>query len=65
MNGLALAQLLQLLLPLGAQVYNQIRAANSGAGLPDVETLLANADKNWDSVIAAANAEIAKLPPTP
>lgn len=61
MNPLAIAQLLQVLLPLGAQVYNQIRSANAGANLPDVETLLANADKNWDSVIAAANAEIAKL----
>lgn len=63
MNLLGIAQLLQILLPLGAQVYNEIRNANSSANLPDLDTILAATDKNWDSVIAAAQAELAKLNP--
>lgn len=58
MDALAIAQLLQILLPLGANVYNQIRSANSGANLPDVATILAQTDANWDSIIAKAQAEL-------
>ena len=64
MNPLALANLLSLLIPLGMQVYTQIQQAHSGQLAP-IEDVLAAADKNWDSVIANAQAELAKLnPPT-
>ena len=62
---LALANLLSVLLPLGAKIYDQIQQANSGANLQPIEEVMANTDKNWDDVLAAAKAEIAKLqPPT-
>lgn len=62
MTPLEIAQLLQILLPLGADLYNKIRSANTGAPLPSVETILAGTNQNWGNVIAAAKAEIAKLP---
>ena len=62
---LAIAQLLSVLLPLGAKVYDQIQQANADQ-LKPIQDILAASDLNWDQVIAAANAEIAKLnqPPT-
>jgi hypothetical protein len=55
----ALAQLLSVLLPLGTKVYNQIQQANSDQ-LQPIADVLAAADKNWDDIIAAAKAELAK-----
>lgn len=65
MTPLEIAQLLQILLPLGADLYNKIKNANTGANLPSVADILANTDKGWDEVIAAANAELAKTLPPP
>ena len=60
MNPVALANLLSVLLPLGMQIYTQIQQAHSGE-LKPLEEILATADANWDTVITAAQAELAKL----
>ena len=57
---LAIAQLLSVLLPLGAKVYDQIQQANADQ-LKPIQDILAASDLNWDQVITAAKAEIAKL----
>ena len=57
---IAIANLLGLLLPLGAKVYDQIQQANADQ-LKPIADILAASDKNWDQVLAAAQAEIAKL----
>jgi hypothetical protein len=54
-----LANLLALLIPLGTNIYTQIQQANQDQ-LKPLADILAAADKNWDAVIAAAQAEIAK-----
>lgn len=61
---IAIANLLGLLLPLGAKVYDQIQQANADQ-LKPIADILAASDKNWDQVLAAAQAEIAKLNPPP
>jgi hypothetical protein len=57
MDPIVLANLLAQLLPLGIQVYTQIQQANSGTVKP-IEEILANADVNFDSVIAAAQKQL-------
>ena len=59
----ALAQLLSVFLPIGTKIYDSIQQANSGANLQPIADVLASADKNWEEVIAAAKAELAKQPP--
>ena len=63
MTPLQVAQLLQILLPLGAQVYTTISQDlnQQGANLPPVEQLLDQADKNWDAIGDKALSELAKL----
>lgn len=58
METTALAALIAQLLPLGIQVYNQIRAANPGANLPPLETILAAADADWDAIAKQAQAQL-------
>lgn len=65
MGALAIAQLIESLLPGMIALYNQIRAANAASQLKPVEEILATADANWDSVIATAQAELDKLNPPP
>ena len=60
-SALALAQLLAQLLPLGISAYTQIQQANQDQ-LKPIEEVLAAADAQWDSVIKAAQAELAKTP---
>jgi len=60
---IALANLLAILLPIGTKVYDQIQQANSGADLKPIADVLAAADQNWDAIVAAAKAELDKLPP--
>lgn len=62
-GALALATLIEQLIPVAVSAYKEIAAAHAEAQLPPVETILAKADANWDAVTAAANAEIAKLNP--
>lgn len=62
MDPVALANLLSLLLPLGMKVYTGIQQAHTDK-LKPIEDILAAADANWNDVIAAAQAELAKLPP--
>jgi hypothetical protein len=57
MPPVLLAQLIAQLIPLGLQVYNEIRNANPDQ-LPPIETILAQADAKWDDVIAAAKKEL-------
>jgi hypothetical protein len=59
MDPVTLANLLALLIPLGTNIYTQIQQANQDQ-LKPLADILAAADKNWDAVIAAAQAEIAK-----
>ena len=59
MDAVAIANLLSILIPLGMKVYTEIQQANSDQ-LKPLADILADADKNWDAVIAAAQAEIAK-----
>ena len=61
MNPIALANLLSILIPLGAKVYGQIQQANADQ-LKPLADVLAAADTNWDSVITAAQEESAKTP---
>jgi len=63
MDAVAIANLLSILIPLGMKVYTEIQQANSDQ-LKPLADILAAADKNWDAVIAAAQAEIAKAAPT-
>ncbi len=66
MNALAVAQLIESLLPQMIGLYNTIRADNAAANLKSVEEIIAQANANDDAVIAAADAELAKdKPPTP
>lgn len=59
MDPVVLANLLSVLIPLGMKVYTGIQQANQDQ-LKPLQDILDAADKNWDAVIAAANAEIAK-----
>lgn len=59
MDPIALANLLAILIPLGTKIYTGIQAANADK-LKPLADILAAADANWDSITAAANAEIAK-----
>lgn len=61
MDAVTLANLLSIVLPLGIKVYDAIQQANSDK-LKPITDILAAADKNWDAVIASANAEINKAP---
>jgi hypothetical protein len=61
METAAIMNLLTILLPLGVKVYDSIQQANADQYKP-LADILAAADTNWDSVIAAAQAEIAKTP---
>ena len=61
MDPVTLANLLALLIPLGTNIYAQIQQANQDQ-LKPLADILAAADKNWDAVIAAAQAEINKTP---
>jgi len=54
MNALAIAQLIENLLPAMIGLYNEIRQDASAASLKPVEQILAQADANWDDVIAAS-----------
>lgn len=55
MNALAIAQLIESLLPAMIGLYNQIRQDASAAQLKPVEEILAQANANWDAVIAASS----------
>lgn len=59
--AVALAQLLSQLLPLGISAYTQIQQANQDQ-LKPIEEVLAAADGNWDEIVKAAKAELAKTP---
>ena len=61
MDAIAIANLLSLLLPLGMKVYTEIQQANADQ-LKPIADILAAADADWDAVIAAAQAELAKTP---
>lgn len=61
MDPIALANRLSILIPLGAEVYGQIQQVNADQ-LKPLADVLAAADANWDTVIAAAQAELAKTP---
>jgi aspartyl aminopeptidase len=50
----ALIALLEQLAPLAANLVEQLQAANASQ-LAAIETILADADKNWQEVITAAN----------
>lgn len=65
MGALAIAQLIESLLPGMIALYSQIRADNAGSQLKPVEEILASADANWDAVIAVAQAELDKINPPP
>lgn len=58
----ALASLIAQLIPVGIQAYNGIRAANPGANLAPLETILAAADADWDAVAKQAQAQLAPPP---
>lgn len=61
--ALALAQLLEQLLPVGISVYNQIRNDLDAKTLASVEELLAKADALYAAIGTTADAEIAKNTP--
>jgi len=63
MDPIALANLLAILVPLGAKVYIAIQQANQDQ-LKPLADVIAAADANWDDVIVNAQAEIAKFTPT-
>ena len=60
MDPIALANLLAILVPLGAKVYIAIQQANQDQ-LKPLADVIAAADANWDDVIVNAQAEIAKF----
>jgi len=57
MDPITIANLIAQLIPAGMQLYNEIRKANPAA-LPPLETILAQADANWDAIAAAAKKEL-------
>ena len=57
MNPVAIAQLIASLLPSLIQLYNNIASQYSGQ-VPPIETILAQADANWNAIATAAQAEI-------
>lgn len=59
MDPTALANLLAQLLPIGINLYMQIQKQYADQ-IPPLETILANSDANWQSIIDAANVEINK-----
>jgi hypothetical protein len=61
MDPITVANLLSLLIPFWIKVYTEIQQANADS-LKPIADILASADKTWDSVIAAAQAEIGKTP---
>jgi len=56
MDFSGIAALLAQVIPLIVGAYEQLRANDST--LPPVETLLANADANYDAIIALAKAQL-------
>ena len=60
MDMTALMNLLSLLIPLGMKVYTTVQQAEADKYKP-IADVLAAADADWDTVIAAAQAELAKL----
>ncbi len=63
MNALAIAQLIEALLPQMIGLYNTIRTDNAAANLKSIEEIIAQANANDDAVIARADAELAKNNP--
>lgn len=63
MDPVAIANLLAALIPLGIKVYSEIEAANTGQLAPITDIITA-ANTGWVDVIAAAQAELAKVPVT-
>lgn len=59
--ALPIAQLIAQLLPVAIGAYKEIQAAHSSS-LPPVETILAQADANWDSVAATAKSQLNPQP---
>ena len=60
MNFAALATLLEQLIPLGIQAYEQL--VQNGSASKTTAELLAQADLNWDAIAATAKGQI---PPAP
>lgn len=60
MNPILIANLLSVLIPLGMRTYVEIQQAHTG-DLKPIGDVLASADANWDTIIANAQAELAKL----
>jgi hypothetical protein len=59
MDAATIANLIAQSLALGINAYNQIQQANANA-VKTIEEALADADLNWASIAAVADAQIAK-----
>ena len=59
MDPITLANLLAQLIPLGMNIYSQIQQANANQ-LKPLADVIAAADANFDEILKAAQAELAK-----
>lgn len=64
-GALAIANLIAELLPSAVNLYKEIAASAQGSTLPPVETILAQADANWDTVANTAKQQLGQSPPAP